>query len=113
MNTEMTHHNVDGIKYLMVKFDWRNFDIKTVIEYSFSDGYYCSCFLGHYYADLMLWMLKTFGYNRFDMLSILEMALKRKMCMICLDWNISVPNISVIDLTKEMLSDVHALVIMD
>ena len=78
----MTHHNVDGIQYLMVKFDWRNFDIKTVIEYSFSGGYYCSCFLGHYYADLMLWMLKTFGYNRFDMLSILEMALKRKM------WNL-------------------------
>ena len=30
----------------------------------------------------MLWMLRTFDHNRFDMHSILEMALKRKM------WNL-------------------------
>jgi hypothetical protein len=71
MNTEMRRRNVDGIKYLMEKFDWRYFDINTVIEYSFIGGHYCS--------DLMLWMLKTFGYNRFDMRSTLEMALQHKM----------------------------------
>jgi hypothetical protein len=62
MNTEMSHHNVNGIKYLMEKFDWTYFDIKTVIKYSFSHCHYCS--------ELMLWMLKTFGYNRFDSIFI-------------------------------------------
>ena len=79
MNTEMKHHNVNGIKYLMEKLDWRNFDIKTVIEYLFSGCLSCS---GLSDSDLMLWMLRTFDHNRFDMRSILEMALKRKM------WNL-------------------------
>jgi hypothetical protein len=71
----------------------------------------------YYCLDIEVPPIKTFDYNCFDMRSILEMALKRKLWDL-VEWilaNIDAKmfDIKLVILTKEMLSNVHALVIMD